>query len=287
MAKQLPGAGETYLDHTAFFVPAIDPAGAALEACGFRLTPFTIQTNRDGGAIVPSGTGNRCAMLRNGYLELLTATSDTPLAAQLRERIADHPGLHLAAFSTADAASERRRLAQIGFATLPLVDMRRPVGSRFARFTIARIAHGTMPEGRTQFLTHHSERLVWPPALLDHPNGAQSLSALWIATADPAEPVARFARFTGRPARQDGAVTTIALDRGALNFAAPAYLSDEFGIAPGGTLPCLVAAEIGVASRDPLERCLAGSGLDFRRAGSRIVVTLPPGLGDALIFRAG
>src|SRR5580692_10497008 len=230
MPNQLPNPGEVFLDHTAFFVPAMDAAADALERCGFRLTPFTVQTNREGGATVPSGTGNRCAMLKNGYLELLTATSDTPLSAQLRERIADHAGLHLAAFTTADAAAEHRRLAAAGFPTLPLVDMRRPVGDDFARFTIARIAHGTMPEGRAQFLTHHTEPLVWLPDMLDHPNGAEALTALWIAADDPAEPAERFAQFTGRPARDEGAVTTIALDRGALNFATPAYLANALGI---------------------------------------------------------
>src|ERR1700722_10843017 len=168
MANQLPGPGEVFLDHTAFFVPAMDAAASALERCGFRLTPFTVQTNREGGTTVPSGTGNRCAMFRNGYLELLTATHDTSLSAQLRERIADHAGLHLAAFATADAASEHCRLTEAGFPTLPLVDMRRPVGGDFARFTIARIAHGTMPEGRAQFFTHHAEPLVGHPAARGH-----------------------------------------------------------------------------------------------------------------------
>ena len=49
---------------------------------------------------------------------------------------------------------------------LPLVNMRRPVatddGEEEARFTIARIAPGSMPEGRMQFLTHYTEHLVWP-----------------------------------------------------------------------------------------------------------------------------
>jgi len=214
MANQLPGPGKVFLDHTAFFVPAMNAAAEALERCGFRLTAFTAQTNREGDATVPSGTGNRCAMFRNGYLELLTATSDTPLAAQLRERVADHVGLHLAAFGTADAAAEHRRLGGVGFPTLPLVDMRRPVGDDFARFTIARVAHGTMPEGRAQFLTHHTEPLVWLPDMLDHPNGAGALSALWVAATDPAEPAARYASFTGRPTHQDSAVMSIALDRG-------------------------------------------------------------------------
>jgi hypothetical protein len=273
-----------FLDHTAFFVPAMAPAAEALERCGFRLTPFTVQTNREGAATVPSGTGNRCAMLRNGYLELLTATSDTPLSAQLKERIADHPGLHLAAFTSADAAAEHRRLVAAGFSTLPLVDMRRPVGDDFARFTIARIAHGTMPEGRAQFLTHHTEPLVWLTDMLDHPNSAQALTALWIAADDPAEPAARYARFTGRPARREGEVTTIALDRGALCFATPAHLADAFGLVPAGTRPCLAAAAIAVADLATLETCLAGSGIEYRRTDTGITVALPAGLGDALLF---
>jgi hypothetical protein len=121
-----------FLDHVAHFVPEMDAAAAALERCGFRLTPFTAQTNRVDGQPVPAGTGNRCAMLRQGYVEILTAVAtpdgDTELARQLREQIADHVGLHLAAFSSADAAAEHRRLAENGFALLPIVDMRRPVG---------------------------------------------------------------------------------------------------------------------------------------------------------------
>jgi hypothetical protein len=292
MARQLPGPGEVFLDHTAFFVREMDPAAAALQACGFRLTPFTIQTNREGGATVPSGTGNRCAMLRDGYIELLTATSDTPLAAQLRERIADHYGIHLAAFSTADAAAEHRRLADCGFPTLPLVDMRRPVkvpggGDDFARFSIARVAHGTMPEGRAQFLTHRTEPLVWLPDMLDHPNGAEALDGLWIAADDPAEPAERYARFTGCPAHSEGGVTTIALDRGALNIAAPDYLKQKLGIVPAGRLPCLVAASIAVRSLGRLDACLGGSGLAHRRIATGIAVTLPPALGDTLLFREG
>jgi hypothetical protein len=285
MPNQLPSPGEIFLDHTAFFVPAMDAAAATLEQCGFRLTGFTVQTNREGDETVPSGTGNRCAMLRNGYLEILAATSDTPLSAQLKERIADHPGLHLAAFASADSAAEHARLTTAGFPTLPLVDMRRPVGDDFARFTIARIAHGTMPEGRAQFLTHHTEKLVWLPDGLDHPNGAEALTALWIATADPAEPAARYARFTGRPARRDSAVTTIALDRGALHFATPGHLEDAFGIVPAGTLPCLAAAAIKVASLAKLETCIAGSGLAQHRFANGIAVGLPSGVGDTLIFR--
>jgi hypothetical protein len=287
MANQLPNPGEVFLDHTAFFVPEIEAAASALERCGFRLSPFSVQTNREGGATVPAGTGNRLAMFRNGYIELLTVTHDTALAAQLRERIAHHTGLHLAASSSADAAAEQRRLADAGFETLPLVDMRRPVGTDFARFTIARITHGTMPEGRAQFLTHHTEHLVWPTDLLDHPNGAQALTALWIAADDPDLAAARYSRFTARPARRDGALTTIVLDRGALHIAAPDYLRERLEIAPAGGLPCFVAVSIVVRDLARLESCLAATGLSYRSTEAGIAVTLPAELGDALLFHKG
>ena len=293
MMNQLPPPGAVFLDHIAHFVPEMDVAAAALERYGFRLTPFTAQTNRVNGKPVPAGTGNRCAMLRQGYVELLTATADTELARQLRERIADHTGLHLAAFSSADAAAEHARLAEAGFATLPLVDMRRPVatesGSEDACFTIARISHGSMPEGRVQFLTHHTERLVWRDGFLDHPNGATELTGLWIAAADPAEPAERFARFTGRRARIEGNVTTIALDRGAIHIARPDYLMQAFGIIPAGTLPCFVATQIAVASLVAIEARLAGAGLPYRGVrlqseGHAIAATLPDAVGSSMLF---
>ena len=291
MSAQLPEAGAVFLDHVAHFVPDMDPAAAALERCGFRLTPFTPQTNRVDGKPVAAGTGNRCAMFRRGYVEILAAVADTPLARQLNERLARHVGLHLAAFSSADAAAEHHRLAAAGFPVLPLVDMRRPVatdsGEEEARFTIARIAPGSMPEGRIQFLTHYTEHLVWPERYLDHPNGAQALAAVWIAAADPAEPAERFARFTGRPARRDGAIMTIALERGALRFATPEFLAREFGIAPGPPLPYLAASEIEVASLDRLHRHLDDTGLAHQAIADGTAVPLPPSVGGTILFRAG
>jgi hypothetical protein len=203
--------------------------------------------------------------------------------------------LHLAAFSSADTAAAHRRLAAVGFPTLPLVDMRRPVmtaaGGEDARFTIARTAPGSMPEGRVQFLTHHTEPLVWRPGFLDHPNGARALTGLWIAAADPAEPAERFARFTGRPATRDGAVTTIALDRGAVHVAAPEFLGEALGITPAGRLPGFVAAQIAVTSLAGLAADLDAAQLPYRRIrlkaeGDAIAVTLPAAIGETLLFHA-
>jgi transposase len=158
-------------------------------------------------------------------------------------------------------------------------------------FTIARTVSGSMPEGRVQFLTHHTEPLVWRPGFLDHPNGARALTGLWIAAADPAEPAERFARFTGRPATRDGAVTTIALDRGAVHVAAPEFLGEALGITPAGRLPGFVAAQIAVTSLAGLAAHLDAAQLPYRQIrlkaeGDAIAVTLPAAIGETLLFHA-
>jgi Glyoxalase-like domain len=289
MTGQLPEAGQILLDHVAHFVPAMEAAAEALSHCGFRLTPFTAQTNLVEGKHIPSGTGNRCVMFGSGYVEILTATSDTPLARQLTERLTRHVGLHLVAFSAADAAIEHQRLAASGFPVLPLVDMRRPValdsGEDWARFTIARIAPGIMPEGRVQFLTHHTEALVWREPFLDHPNGALMLAALWVAAIDPAEPARRFARFTGRPTLREGEVATLPLDRGTVRVATPEYLEREFGIEPGPPLPYLAAYEVVVASLPRLVELLASTGLVGLSVRDAVAVPLPPSVGGTIVFR--
>ena len=289
MTEQLPGQGQVFLDHVAHFAPIMEPAAEALERCGFHLTPFTVQTNRVDGKPVAAGTGNRCAMFRRGYIEILVATSDTLLSRQLTERLARHIGIHLAAFSTADAANEHERLAAAGFPVLPLVDMRRPVGNvaddQWARFTIARIAPGIMPEGRIQFLTHHTAELVWRDPDLDHLNGALMLAALWIAATDSAEPASRFARFTGRPARQEGEISTIPLDRGTVRVATAEYLGSRFGIDPRPPLPHLAAYEVTVESLPRLRECLDRAGVTYALVDRTVALPLPASIGGTILFR--
>jgi hypothetical protein len=167
--------------------------------------------------------------------------------------------------------------------------MRRPVaaenGEDWARFTIARIAPGMMPEGRMQFLTHHTEELVWREPYLDHPNSAFALGAVWIAARDPAEPAQRFARLTGRPIRREGEVTSIALDRGAVRIATPEFLRHQFGIEPGPPLPYLAASEVEITDLARLRRHLDASQQAQRAISDGIAVQLPGPIGGTIMFR--
>ena len=143
-------------------------------------------------------------MFTRGYIEVLFKTADTPLGRQLDAALARYGGVHLAAFSVADAATAHARLAASGFRMQPLVEMQRPVDTGgapgTAAFTLARVEPGEMPEGRIQILTHRTEHTVWQPRWLSHPNGALGLTSVVIAVADVEEAAQRFARFTGRNA---------------------------------------------------------------------------------------
>src|SRR5215468_7171718 len=121
--RQLPREGEIFLDHVGHFVPDPEAASHALARAGFAPTPASIQSNPDpaGGAPRLTGTGNVTAMFARGYIEVLFKTADTPLGRELDAALARYHGVHLAAFSVADAAAAHERLAGAGFRTQPLV----------------------------------------------------------------------------------------------------------------------------------------------------------------------
>src|SRR5947209_12869323 len=109
--RQLPERGEIFLDHVGYFVADLDAAGAQLERLGFRVSHINVQTNADAsGARKPSGTSNRLAKLTFGFIEMLAATHDTPVADQFRHALARHSGVHLIALSAEDMRRERARL---------------------------------------------------------------------------------------------------------------------------------------------------------------------------------
>jgi hypothetical protein len=288
--RQLPQGEEIFLDHVAHFVADRDAAARALARAGFSPTPVSIQQAPDAaGVLVPTGTGNTCAMLERGYLEILFKTADTPLARELDAALARHPGVHLAAFAVADAASARARLAQAGFRVRPLVAMQRPVatetGEGTAAFTIARIEPGQMPEGRIQILTHRTEATVWQPRWLTHPNTAHALVAIVIAVADPGEAAARFGRFAGRPARKNRQGATIALDRGHLELVTAEAFAD---IVPGVAIPSLPfigSYALAVRSLEVAAKVLHEAALPAHRLGKALVAPFPPPLGrGAFLF---
>jgi hypothetical protein len=289
--RQLPLGEEIFLDHVGHFVRDPQAASRALARAGFAPTPMSVQTQPDpAGAPRLTGTGNITAMLTRGYVEVLFKTADTPLGLELDTAMARHTGVHLVAFTVADAASAHRRLRESGFRMRPLVDMQRPVdtvGKRgTAAFTVARLEPGEMPEGRVQLLTHRTEQMVWQPRWLAHPNGAVGLTSVVIAVSDLNEAGQRFERLTGRRARASSLAQSFDLDRGSVELVTASTFALMCPQIPIPSLPFIGAYGIEVGSLEIAERVLKQDGIATHRLGGRgLVAAFPKELGlGAWIF---
>ena len=236
--SQLPPAGKIYLDHVGWMVPDMELAAKAFDNLGLPLTPLSVHgvTDPTTGVRTPTGTANRLAMLKQGYLEILTPHGDidNSTVQHLKTSIARHTGVHLLAFSVADADVAAKRLETEGFKLQPTVHLRRTIeaenGSEAeVAFTVIRTGYDTFPEARCQFLQHHTPEHMWQNRYLPKESCITGLVEATLVVDDPAECAVRFSKFLGRPPMADKEDRLILLDRGRLRFIKRSSASILFG----------------------------------------------------------
>lgn len=290
--RQLPEKNEIFLDHVGFFVEDIEAAGALFERLGFTVTPVNIHYNADAdGKLSRSGTANRLSTFDIGYIEVLGAVADTPLADQLNAALSRYGGLHLIAFTHPDMEHQTRRLLEAGFDLQPPVRLRRPIqtpeGEKTVRVTVLRTKPGVMAEARVQILTHETPELIWLPEYSHHPNRTDALSDLLLISKDAGEKAALYGRFTDCPVLDADGLTVVSLSRGRLSFATP---ENAAAILPGLQIPSLpFIAAVALRSADLTEtrQVLNERGVDPLTAnGSVIVVGPQDGVGAYIVFHA-
>jgi hypothetical protein len=287
--RQLPVGDEVFLDHAGYFVADLDRAGRQLERLGFLVSPVNLQQNAGpDGVLRPSGTSNRIARLRRGFLEVLAATHDTPLADQLKAALARYSGLHLIALSHSDVPAQRERLTQAGFAMQQVVNLRRHVergGERQeVRWSVLRPEPGAMPEGRVQFAYCHTPELTWPEPAPKLPNAADGLTDILLCVADRREAAARFGRFIGRSPVQTATFTTVPTDRGDLVFVEPDRAAAVLGAAPPA-VPVMAGQAVRSADMRRTRAAIAAAGVTpLADTGSVLCLAPADALGGALLF---
>jgi len=230
------------LDHVGVAGSDLAAMAAAYERLGFLLTPLARHSGKrtPDGPIVPFGTGNRCIMLRQGYLELIAIVDPGAFSNTLDRFLARYVGIHIIALAVADAAANLPRLRRAGMEIPGIAYLERPVddsdpdGPR-ARF--ARLPLPDAPEGRLQLIQHLTPEEIWQERFLVHPNGAVALAEVVLAVAEPAETAARFSRLAGQAVVPDE-VGGFALDlpRGRVRMVPAEALEKIF---PGVEAPCL------------------------------------------------
>lgn len=292
--RQLPGPGETFLDHLGHFVPDMDAAHRALTRLGFVQTPYTVhQTTAGPGAPpVPGGTANRCVMLREGYIEVLCVVDpEHPTGARTKRQLERYTGVHIVAMTDPDALARRDRLDAAGFETQDPVNLKRAVpleggGEAMAAFTVCRTPADSMAEGRVQILTHLTEDLVWQPRWMSHENGIVGLRDVVILPADLEEAADRYARFAeAEPVRMAGDMVRLKLARGGVVLTTPAGAARLF---PGAAVPPVPGVMGYALLSDGLAATrafLAGRGFPVAETGPGLAsLALPASLGGAWLI---
>ncbi len=281
------------LDHVGIAVRDLDLGADAYERLGFALTPFGRHTGAlaPGGPSVPLGTGNRCAMLREGYLEIIAVVDPALPARGIDSFVAGREGAYILALECDDAPATSERLAAAGFGARGIQPLERPVetpvGTRTARFERVPVPDGEMPEGRVFFIRHLTRDTVWQPRHLDHPNGARALTEVILHVTDCDEAAARYARFLGATPRREAGAHVLALPRGRCVLSGAAGLAALLPDMPVAPAPAIAGCTIEVGELDKTRALLAENAITTAERGGRILVPPRHAGGACCIFAAG
>ncbi len=280
---------DTRLDHVGIAVRDLDAGAAAYERLGFTLTPFGRHTGAlaPGGPSVPLGTGNRCAMLADGYLEVIAVVDPALPARGIEAVVARREGAYILALECDDARATSGRLAAAGFGARGTQPLERPVetpdGACTARFERVPVPDGEMPEGRVFYIRHLTREVIGQPRHLGHANGAVALGEVILHVADRDEAAARYARFLGIEPQWQAEAQVFTLARGRCVLADEAALAQILPDMPLPPAPAIAGFTVAVADLDKARALLAGNGITTANRDGRILVP-PPHRGRLLRF---
>jgi len=287
------------LDHLGVAARDLAPMCASYERLGFTLSPIAQQSGRRRPdlPIEKYGSGNRCAFLKHGYIELIAILDTGLFDNDLNAFLARYAGIHILALAMLDEDANLARLRQAGIDIPGVAYLERPVeaGGPIARF--ARLPFPDPPEGRVQLIRHLTPELVWQDRWMDHANKAEVLEAAILCAENPADTAARLSRLAGLPVEPDPAGGFLLRLPGAARAAGPKapaletrvrVLTPEAlgSVLPGvvpPTSPCMAGMVVRTADSAASARRIL-SGIPTREAPDGIMVPPEFAAGAALIF---
>jgi hypothetical protein len=195
------------LDHVGVAARDLGPMAAAYERLGFTLSPVAQQSGRRRPElpVEPFGTGNRCAFLRHGYIELIAILDPALYDNTLNAFLARYAGMHILALAMTEEEANLARLRAAGLEIPGVAWLERPVEPGGPVATFARLPLPDPPEGRVQLIRHLTPELVWQEKWMDHANKALALEEAILSARAPAETAARLSRLAGLPVEPDPA----------------------------------------------------------------------------------
>ncbi len=191
------------LNHVGVAVRDLSDTVRRFEAMGFQLTPYSPHSAawKPGEPVQPQGSGNRCVMFANDYLEILASENPVRPAARISNFLRRHQGAHIICFNTARPHDVEKRLVAEGVSTSGVIPLQReidtPEGMRTAKFARIQFAPEHSPEGYIQAAQHLTPQYIYQPRYIVHPNGCDSLRTTFLVTNDLPGFAAKYRQFTG------------------------------------------------------------------------------------------
>jgi hypothetical protein len=186
------------IDHVVLAVPDLDRASMLFEKAGFTLTPRAFHDDR-------MGTSNRLIQFRGrNFIEVLTVDRPGKLARHdfasappffsfgdhNRLAIERRQGLSILVFASDDARADIRRFEAAGLQAFQPFDFERqarlPDGTEVTvSFSLAFAASPDMPGVAFMVSQNRAEAYFWKAEYQSHANGAETINAVYLASAAP------------------------------------------------------------------------------------------------------
>lgn len=240
------------LHHVGAFVRDLSVGAARWIKLGFTLSPEGRQRGKLPGRDEdsPWAIANRCAILRQGYLELVGVVAPQEYNPWTKS-LDRFEGLHLCALRTLSADATYEALCARTDAFQPPIARERKVDvdgqERTMRFRNMFSRDQVCPEGRWIIIEHCTPEFLWQERYLDHRNGAQALEEVTLVGGE------------------DVAMRVSAFTPASVTVSAPDEFRARYGWLPP-SLPAFGAATVRFADREAAARLMEATGAAIRRA---------------------
>jgi catechol 2,3-dioxygenase-like lactoylglutathione lyase family enzyme len=255
--------GSLTLDHVALVTPDLNASKEDYERLGFRLTRASAHRGKltPDGPVEPWGSGNRCAMFRQGYFEILGVVDERLPHDRFRALAERFHGVGLIALGCERADELYRALKDRVQGLKPPVEIGRdvPIGidgdqTKPGLFRVVRAESEAFPEADLFFIEHATPDVLWQKVLLEHPNGVQGLSGITLCSEYPEETADRFERLTLRA--REGGELRFELDEGSVEITSVDEVVARFKDVVLPAVPCVAVVTLSVSDVTETRRYL-------------------------------
>lgn len=291
------------LHHVGLVTSDLEASVASYERLGFLLTPLSVPRIplSPGGEPQSLGVGNRTAVFRENYLELLGVIDPERWAAVPKDRLGPYnidvplrryEGLHVLHLGTDDLDAVHARYQRQRIPSSEPRPFERhvdtPDGTRLMRARSLAFPNGTNPEALVQVAQHLTPELVLQPRFMRHPNGATALTEVIVCTTEPEAVAARYDRYAGSQPEQVGNMFVLDLGRSRIIIVDPLALAEVLpGVVPP-VLPFLAGFTV-AGDLHRARRVLDENGVPYQEheLGQRLIVPPQEASGCAVLFASG